>query len=107
MRTLVRDALADGAWGMSTGLVYPPGAFAAPDEVEAVAAALVPTDGLYTSHIRNEHDGLLGALEEAVAVGRRQGVRVHVSHLKAVGPDHRGAAAALALLDDAAPRASG
>jgi N-acyl-D-amino-acid deacylase len=102
MRALVQDALADGAWGMSTGLVYPPGAFAAPDEVESVAAALVPTDALYTSHIRNEHDGLLAALTEAVDVGRRHGVRVHVSHLKSVGRANHGAATtALALLDDA------
>lgn len=102
MRVLVHEALLDGAWGMSTGLVYPPGSFALPDEVEDVAAALAATDGLYASHIRNEHDGLLGALAEAVGVGRRHGVRVHVSHLKSAGRKNHGRApSALALLDDA------
>jgi N-acyl-D-aspartate/D-glutamate deacylase len=106
MRALVHEALQDGAWGMSSGLVYPPGSFAQPDEVGDVAAALVGVDGIYTSHIRDEHAGLLGALDEAIGVGRRHGVRVHVSHLKSAGrANHGRAPAALALLDEA--RAAG
>lgn len=106
MRAAVADALADGAWGMSTGLVYPPGSYASTDEVVAVGEAIREVDGLYFSHIRNENDGLDWALREAVEIGRRLGIRVQVSHLKAAGrANHGRAAEALALLGEA--RASG
>jgi N-acyl-D-aspartate/D-glutamate deacylase len=106
MRDLARDALAAGAWGMSTGLVYPPGSYAATDEIVAVGAALAEVDALYASHIRNENDGLAEALREAVEIGRRLGVRVEVSHLKAAGRDNHGRAAeALGILAEA--RAAG
>src|SRR4051794_22509496 len=85
MREATDAALADGAWGMSTGLVYPPGAYATTDEVVTVASGLTAVDGLYASHIRNENDALADALHEAVEIGRRLGVRVEVSHLKAAG----------------------
>lgn len=106
MRALAADALAAGAWGMSTGLVYPPGSFASTAEILAVGAALAEMDGLYASHIRDETDGLADALHEAVAIGRQLGVRVEVSHLKAAGRSNHGRAAeALGILDEA--RASG
>jgi N-acyl-D-amino-acid deacylase len=106
MRTAAAMALAEGAWGMSTGLVYPPGAYAATDEIVAVGEALSPVDGLYASHIRNENDDLAEALNEAIEIGRRLGVAVEVSHLKAAGRQNHGRAAeALAILDGA--RAAG
>jgi N-acyl-D-amino-acid deacylase len=106
MRALAADALASGAWGMSTGLVYPPGAYASTDEVVEVGAALAEVDALYASHIRDETDGLAGALGEAVEIGRRLGVRVEVSHLKAAGvANHGRALEALAILGGA--RAAG
>lgn len=106
MRGLAADALAAGAWGMSTGLVYPPGAYAPTDEIVAVGAALSEVGALYASHIRDETDGLVDALAEAVTIGRRLGVRVEVSHLKAAGRSNHGRSGeALAILDDA--RASG
>ncbi len=106
MRAATADALADGAWGLSTGLVYPPGSFAGTDEVVAIGEAVREVGGLYFSHIRNENDGLAGALAEAIEIGRRLGIRVQVSHLKAAGlPNHGRAAEALGLLADA--RASG
>ena len=105
MRQGATDALADGAWGMSTGLVYPPGSYAVTDEIVAVGAALQPVDGLYASHIRNENDGLSEALGEAIEIGRRLGVRVQVSHLKAAGrANHGRAGEALAILDAARAR---
>ena len=105
MRQGAVDALADGAWGMSTGLVYPPGSYAVTDEIVAVGAALQPVDGLYASHIRNENDGLAEALGEAIEIGRRLGVRVQVSHLKAAGrANHGRAGEALAILDAARAR---
>jgi N-acyl-D-amino-acid deacylase len=99
MRHAAAGALADGAWGLSTGLVYPPGAYADTNEIVAVGGALQPVDGLYASHIRNENDDLTEALEEAIEIGRRLGVRVEVSHLKAAGRSNHGRAhEALALL---------
>ncbi len=61
MRDAATQALADGAWGMSTGLVYPPGAYANTDEIVAVGAGLPAVGGLYASHIRNENDDLIAA----------------------------------------------
>lgn len=102
----VEIALAAGAWGLSTGLVYPPGSYAAAEEILALSAPLRGADALYASHIRSESGGLMDALDEAVAVGRAHGVRVQVSHLKALGRKNHGRAAdAVARL--AAARAAG
>lgn len=99
MHAMAAGALAAGAWGMSSGLVYPPGAFASTDEIVRVGQALQPLDGLYASHIRDETDGLADALSEAVRIGQRLGVRVQVSHLKAAGRSNHGRAAeALSIL---------
>jgi len=68
MRAGVREALAAGAWGMSTGLVYPPGSFASTDELIAVGEPLRGGAGIYASHIRSEGYGLAEALREAVAI---------------------------------------
>ena len=102
MRALAADALSAGAWGMSTGLVYPPGSYASTDEIVLVGAALRPVEGLYASHIRDETDGLTDALKEAMSIGRRLGVHVQVSHLKAAGRSNHGRAQeALTTLRDA------
>ena len=106
MRTLVRDALAVGAVGLSTGLEYTPGSFATLDELVALAAELRGTPYPYASHMRNEDDRLLAALEEALHVGRMAGVAVQISHLKAQGErNHWKAGAALAAIE--AARATG
>ena len=85
MESGVRQALAAGAWGMSTGLSYAPGQWASTEEIVAVGGPLRAADALYASHIRNESDELLAAVEEALSIGERLGVRVEVSHLKAAG----------------------
>jgi N-acyl-D-amino-acid deacylase len=90
MHAHVAEALDAGAFGMSTGLVYPPGSFASTDEILAVAASLAPAGALYASHIRSEGDGLAEALEEAVTIGARLGTNVEVSHLKAAGRRNHG-----------------
>jgi N-acyl-D-aspartate/D-glutamate deacylase len=106
MRDLLAEALAAGAWGMSTGLVYPPGSYAPTDEIVRVGAALQPVDAIYASHIRDETDGVTDALAEAVGIGQQLGVRVQVSHLKTAGRSNHGRAGqALAVLAEA--RASG
>ena len=106
MRALVRGGLADGAVGLSTGLEYTPGSFATRDELVALAAELRGTPYPYASHMRNEDDRLLAALEEALHVGRMAGVAVQVSHLKAQGQrNYWKAEAALAAIE--AARAGG
>ena len=106
MRALVREALAQGAVGLSTGLEYTPGSFATRDELVAVASELRGTIYPYASHMRNEDDRLLAALEEALHVGRVAGVAVQVSHLKAQGErNHWKAEAAFAAIE--AARAAG
>ncbi|MDE2751158.1 MAG: D-aminoacylase [Gemmatimonadota bacterium] len=106
MRAFVREALAEGAVGLSTGLEYTPGSFAGRDELVALAGELRGTIYPYASHMRNEDDRLLAALEEALHVGRVAGVAVQVSHLKAQGErNHWKADAAFAAIE--AARAAG
>src|SRR5918911_1040694 len=82
MRAALAEALAQGAWGMSTGLVYVPGSFSGTDELLEVGQELKRADALYVSHIRDEADGLVGAVDEAITIGERLGIRAQVSHLK-------------------------
>ena len=85
MVQLVRDSLAQGACGVSSGLEYTPGGFATRDELVALAAPMKGTGLPYASHMRNEDDMLFAAIEEAIAVGKFAGVPVQISHLKAQG----------------------
>ena len=85
MRALVRQALAQGAVGLSSGLEYTPSGFASAEELVELASELKGSGYPYASHMRNEDDELLGAVEEALHVGRLAGVPVQVSHLKAQG----------------------
>ncbi|HEX7547953.1 MAG TPA: amidohydrolase family protein, partial [Candidatus Methylomirabilis sp.] len=85
MAGLLDDALAAGAAGMSTGLYYAPGLFATTEEVIALARVVARRGGYYATHMRNEAEGLLEALEETLTIGRASGAPVHVSHLKAAG----------------------
>jgi N-acyl-D-aspartate/D-glutamate deacylase len=90
MRAELRAALDAGAWGMSSGLVYAPGAFAATDELLVLAEELRRADALYVSHIRNEGEDLFEAVDEAIKIGERHGIRTQVSHLKASGKRNAG-----------------
>jgi N-acyl-D-amino-acid deacylase len=88
MRALADEALLAGAFGISSGLEYPPSANAGREELGDLCrslASLAPVRGLYVTHMRNEDDALLEAIEEAIAIARRGGARLHVSHLKASG----------------------
>jgi N-acyl-D-amino-acid deacylase len=80
MKELVRDAMKQGAFGMSTGLVYPPGCFAKTREIIELCKVVAEFDGLYTSHIRGERETILGAIREAITIGQRSGVSVQISH---------------------------
>ncbi len=90
MERLLAEALQQGAWGMSTGLIYPPGSFAKTEELISLAKVLARYGALYTSHIRGESSTLMQALDEAIRIGRESGARVEVSHLKAMGKDNWG-----------------
>lgn len=102
MRALVADSMDHGACGFSTGLVYQPGRYATTDEIVELATAAAEAGGLYASHIRNEGDRLLDAIDEAIEVGNRAGMPVQISHHKAAGRRNWGkVAASLAKVDAA------
>ncbi|HEU5323260.1 MAG TPA: amidohydrolase family protein, partial [Methylomirabilota bacterium] len=102
MQGLLADAMDAGAWGLSTGLIYAPGSYAATEEVVALARVAARHRGIYASHIRGEGATLLTAVAEAIRVGREADMPVQVSHLKAAGrPNWGRVAEALALIDAA------
>ena len=82
MRSIVRRALDAGAVGMSTGLRYRPGAWASTDEVLTLTKEIRPFGGFYATHMRDEGTKVLEAMQEALGIGRRAGVPVHISHHK-------------------------
>ncbi|WP_309893357.1 D-aminoacylase [Archangium sp.] len=86
MVALVEAALAEGACGASSGLEYTPGAFASLEELIALCRPLGARGLVYATHLRNEDERLLEAIDEAIAIARRAGCPLHVSHLKTSGP---------------------
>ncbi|QGP93689.1 D-aminoacylase [Neomoorella glycerini] len=86
MAALLEQAMKEGAMGLSSGLLYPPGCYAPTEELIALCRVARRYGGIYVSHIRNESDGVLEAIEEALEIGREAGIPVHISHLKACGP---------------------
>lgn len=80
MQALLDEAMQAGAFGLSTGLVYPPGCFARTEEIIALARVVSRHHGIYASHIRGERETILQAVTEAIQIGREAGVPVQVSH---------------------------
>ena len=85
MQQHVELAMEQGACGFSTGLVYRPGRWSDTDEVLELAKIVAPFDGIYATHMRNENDHLLEAVDEALEIGTKAGVAVQISHHKAAG----------------------
>jgi N-acyl-D-amino-acid deacylase len=85
MQRLVRNAMEDGAFGIASALIYPPGSFATTEELIAMSKAMAPYGGVYITHLRSEADKFLEGLDEAITIGRKAGVPVEVYHLKAAG----------------------
>jgi N-acyl-D-aspartate/D-glutamate deacylase len=85
MEDLVDRGMREGAWGLSTGLIYNPGTYAKTDELIALAKVAARHGGLYASHIRNESLAVMAALEEILAIAQKAGLRVHISHIKVSG----------------------
>ncbi len=87
MRQLADQAMQDGAWGMSTGLIYVPGTYAETGELIEIARVIAKHKGIYASHIRNESTNLLAAVDEALRIGKDAKLPVHISHFKSTGRD--------------------
>lgn len=102
MASLVRQAMEEGAFGLSTGLEYVPGKYASTEEIVTLAAEIQPYGGVYSTHLRSEGDGLVEAVEEALAIGSRAGVPVEIAHLKVVYPRNWGKEKQVVALIDAA-----
>jgi N-acyl-D-amino-acid deacylase len=90
MRDELREALAGGALGLSTGLAYPNAYSATTEEVMALAEPLAESGALYATHMRTEFAGILDAMDEAFRIGRHARVPVAISHLKCAGPENWG-----------------
>ncbi len=107
MRTLAAEAMAAGAVGLSTGLIYVPGIHSDTDEVVALAEIAAEHGGVYASHIRGEGRDLFRAVDEAVEIGRRAELPVHISHLKCESSRVWGRSDALLERIHAAPDVTG
>ena len=90
MKSLTTKAMEEGAWGMSTGLIYVPSSYADAAELVEIAKVVSQHGGIYASHIRDEGVGLLDAVNEAAEIGRQANIPVHISHLKSKGKDSWG-----------------
>lgn len=82
MRSELRAALGEGAKGLSTGLIYPPGCFAPAAEIAALCRLIAESGGIYATHMRSEGDGLEAAVDEAIGIAEASGARLQISHLK-------------------------
>ncbi|MCJ7732675.1 amidohydrolase family protein, partial [Candidatus Bathyarchaeota archaeon] len=82
MKKLLRDSLDQGAWGLSTGLIYTPNQYSSTEEIIELAKELPAYDALYATHIRGEGNTVIQAIDEANRIGREAGVRVQISHFK-------------------------
>jgi N-acyl-D-amino-acid deacylase len=90
MRNHVKNGMEDGAWGMSTGLIYPPSVYGEKPEIIELAKVVALYDGIYFSHIRGEGDTLLEAVTEACEIGIASGSPVQIAHFKATGRQNWG-----------------
>jgi N-acyl-D-amino-acid deacylase len=88
MALLLKKAISEGAIGLSTGLIYPPGVYAKRDELIELARNI--NQCIYTTHMRSEGDALIESIRETVTIGRESGIRVHISHIKTGGQPNWG-----------------
>ena len=90
MEVLVAEAMKNGAVGFSTGLIYIPGTYAATEEIVRLAKVAARYKGVYASHMRDEGDSVVQAIEEALHVGKEAGLPVEISHFKLSGQQNWG-----------------
>lgn len=102
MCDIVSREMESGAYGLSTGLIYTPCAYAQTEELIALCRTVAKKDGVFVVHQRSEADAILESMQEVLAIGRASGVRIHFSHFKVCGKKNWGTIeAVLALLDEA------
>jgi len=106
VRRVMRDAMRDGAMGLGSALIYPPGNYASTEELIEESKAMAPFGGVYITHMRSEGDQLIEAVREAMRIGREGGVPVEIYHLKAAGVANWPKAKQVVAMIDSA-RASG
>jgi len=87
MKALVAKAMDEGAFGLSTGLYYAPGSYGKTEEVIELAKVAAARGGIYDTHMRSEGAGLLDSIAETIRIGREAKIPVHISHIKALGPE--------------------
>ncbi|MCJ7734614.1 MAG: D-aminoacylase [Anaerolineales bacterium] len=104
MKTHLAEAMNAGAFGLSTGLVYPPGCYASTEEIISLCQVVARHHGLYASHIRGERETILEAVAEAIHIGREAGIPVQISHNAPKYGAPCDATANLRLVDDARSR---
>ena len=85
MRALVREAMQDGALGVASSLIYPPGSFAKTDELIALSKVAAEYDGMYISHLRDEGAHMIKAIDELLTIAREADIRAEIYHLKSAG----------------------
>ena len=90
MKQLVGTAIDEGAFGMSSGLIYPPGLFSKTAEMVELCKVVAAKGGIYTTHMRGETDNVLDSVQESIDVGEQSGVSVEISHHKTAGKDNWG-----------------
>ena len=90
MCAMMEEGMQSGAFGLSSGLVYAPGIYSSEHELTEIAKVVGRYGGRYTTHIRNEGDNLIEAVQEALRIGEAAGVPVNISHLKALFPENYG-----------------
>jgi dihydroorotase/N-acyl-D-amino-acid deacylase len=105
MRAMIAQGMADGAFGISTGLRYVPGTYSNIDEVVALSQVAADSGGIYTSHLREEGLGLLEGVAEAIEIGRRAHIPIVLTHHKAVGQTMWGKSVVTLHMLDSARRA--
>jgi len=88
MRQLTRQGMEEGALGISTALIYPPGSYAGTDELVELAKVAAQYDGIYISHLRSEGNQFLEAVDELATIAKKAGIRAEIYHLKAMGKDN-------------------
>ena len=105
MQRLVDGAMRDGAMGLSSQVMMPPGSLATTDDLVALCKAVAPYGGIYSTHIRNEGTGVFDSVKEAIAVGERAGVAVDIIHLKIADQTYWGRMSEIVdLIEDARTR---
>ena len=102
MKAIIRESMEEGAFGLSTGLDYPPGNYADTDELVALSRKVTELGGIYHTHVRyGLGDRYLDPFREAIEIGRRSGVPVHITHFYQRSPSPGGGQRLLRLVEDA------